>query len=98
MDDSSKVAALESRFKDENGVFFGFREIERQNIDFVCAGLKVLRVGRGIFAVVYDGIDESFREDDGLYLSSQRLFQDIMLGQMYRFVGIVRRVEFGLCR
>lgn len=41
-------------------------------------------------------IDEGLGKDDGLDFPSERLFQDVVLGEMNCFVGIIGCVEFGL--
>lgn len=64
----------------------------------MCAWLQILRVRRWVLAVVYDGIDESFGEDNGLDLSSQRFLKDVVLGQMDSLIGVVGRIEFWLGR
>lgn len=58
--------------------------------------IDVLRVGGRVFAVVDDGIDEVFGEDDGLDLSLEGFFEDVVLWQVNWFVCVVWRVEFGL--
>ncbi len=57
----------------------------------------VLRVGRGVFAVVDDGIDVVLGEDYGLDLTFEGLLEDVVLGEVDGFVGVVGSGEFRLC-
>jgi hypothetical protein len=96
LDDAAQVAALEARLEDEDVVLLALGQVVGQDIYLVGEGVHVLRVGRGVLAVVHNRIDEVLSEDDGLDLPLERLLEDVVLGEVDGFVGVVGGGEFWL--
>jgi hypothetical protein len=96
LDHPPEVAALEARLEDEDVVVPVLGQVVGEGVEVVRGGVDVLGVGRGVLAVVDDGIDEVLGEDDRLHLALERLLEDVVLGQVDRLVGVVGGVQFGL--